>query len=225
MSLPEIREVELQAFVDGQLPEGRYTAVLAHLGHHPHEIERLAEYARHKEELRRGLEAVNLTADDPTTAELQRTLADRLSRRDYRRWLRQVATVVLLLAAGWSSHGMYQKYLESRIPQLVIKAAQAHEVFGADRQRPVELTAASTAEMAAWFSSRLGEPVEIPILATMGLRLIGGRQEIELVEVGDLTAGYWQDGDLTYTLVGATPDAQLIAIASELGAQEPANRL
>lgn len=259
MSLPEIREAELQAFVDGQLPEGRYTAVLAHLGHHPDEIERLAEYARHKEALRRGLEAVDPAADDPTTAELQRTLADRLSRRDYRRWLRQAATVVLLLAAGWSSHGVYQKSLASRIPQLVIKAAQAHEVFGADRQRPVELTAASTAEMAAWFSSRLGEPVEIPILAAMGLRLIGGRllaagdhpmaqliyedsggnrltlclssepveagQEIELVEVGDLTAGYWQDGDLTYALVGTTPDAQLIAIASELGAREPGNRL
>jgi anti-sigma factor RsiW len=259
MSLPEIREAELQAFVDGQLPEGRCTAVLAHLGRHPDDIERLAEYARHKDELRHRLEAVDLGADDPTTAELKRTLANRLSRPDYRRWLRQAATIALLLVAGWSGHDLYQRYLENRIPELVIKAAEAHEVFGADRRRPVELTAASTAEMSAWFSSRLGEPVEIPILAAMGLRLIGGRllaagrhpmaqliyedsgghrltlclssepvevgQEIELVEVGDLTAGYWQDGDLTYALVGETPDEQLIAIASELGAQEPANHL
>ena len=109
--------------------------------------------------------------------------------------------------------------------------------------------------MAAWFSSRLGEPVEIPILGAIGLRLVGGRllaagnrpmaqliyedrggrrltlclssepvevgQEIELVEVGGLTAGYWQDGDLAYALVADTPDSQLVAIASELGAEEP----
>jgi anti-sigma factor RsiW len=259
MSLPEMSEAELQAFVDGQLSGGRCTAVLAHLGHHPDELRRLAEYARHKDELRRRLAAVDLAADDPTTAQLQRSLADRLRRPDYRRWLRQAATVALLLAAGWSSHGLYQSYLENRIPELVLKAAEAHAVFGADRRRPVELTAASTGEMSAWFSSRLGEPVEIPILAALGLRLVGGRllaagdqpmvqliyedsagrrltlclssapgeagQEVELVEVGDLTAGYWQDGDLTYALVAETPDAQLVAIASELGAQEPAGGL
>jgi anti-sigma factor RsiW len=140
-----------------------------------------------------------------------------------------------------------------------MKAAEAHEVFGADRRRPVELTAASTAEMSAWFSSRLGEPVEIPVLAALGLQLVGGRlltegdrpmalliyedgaghrltlclsseplevgQELELVDVGDLNAGYWQDGDLTYALVGATPDEQLVAIAAELGAEGPGSHL
>jgi anti-sigma factor RsiW len=259
MSLPEMSEAELQAFVDGQLPEGRCTSVLAHLGHHPDDLQRLAEYARQKDALRHRLGSVDLAADDPTTAELQRALADRLTRPDYGRWLRQAATVALLLAVGWSGHSLYQSYLENRIPELVIKAAEAHEVFGGDRRRPVELTAASSAEMAAWFSSRLGEPIEIPILATLGLRLVGGRlltasdlpmaqliyeddagrrltlclssapleigQQVELVEVGDLTAGYWQDGDLTYALVAQTPDAQLVAIASELGAQEPAGGL
>ncbi len=259
MSLPEISEAELQAFVDGQLPEGRCTAVLAHLGRHPEDIERLSEHARHKDELRNRLAALDLAADDPATAELQRALADRLTRPDYGRWLRRAATVALLLAAGWSGHGLYQSYLDNRIPELVIKAAEAHEVFGADRRRPVELTAASSVEMSAWFSSRLGQPVEIPILAALGLRLIGGRlltaggqpmaqliyedgagrrltlclssapveadQKVELVEVGDLTAGYWQDGDLTYALVADTPDAQLVAIASELGAEEPADGL
>jgi anti-sigma factor RsiW len=259
MSLPEMSEAELQAFVDGQLPEGRCTTVLAHLGHHPDDIQRLAEYARHKDALRHRLAAVDLAADDSTTAELQRALADRLTRPNYGRWLRRAATIALLLAAGWSSHGLYQSYLENRIPELVIKAAEAHDVFGGDRRRPVELTAASSAEMSAWFSSRLGEPVEIPILAALGLQLVGGRlltaddqpmaqliyedsaghrltlclssapvevgQEVELVEVGDLTAGYWHDGDLTYALVADTPDSQLVAIASELGAQEPAGGL
>ena len=259
MSLAEMNEAELQAFVDGQLPVERCRAVLAYLGRHPEDLKRLSDYAGHKDALRRRLEEVDLAADDPATVELQRALAARLNRPHYSRWLGQAATIALLLAAGWSGHGLYQTYLQNRIPELVIKAAEAHAVFGADQRRPVELTAASSAEMASWFSSRLGEPVEIPVLATLGLKLVGGRlltadhrpmaqliyedgtghrltlclsseplevgQEIELVEVGDLTAGYWQDGDLTYALVGETPDEQLVAIASELGAEGPTGPL
>ena len=259
MSLPDTTEAELQAFVDGQLPPERSTALLAWLGQHPDELQRLADYAAHKHELRRRLEEINLVADDPATVDLQRALAARLHRPSYGRWLRQAATVALLLAAGWSGRGICQNYLENRIPELVIKAAEAHEVFGPDQRRPVELTAASTVEMAAWFSSRLGEPVEIPVLATLGLRLVGGRlltaddrpmaqliyedgtghrltlclsseplefgEAIELVDLGELTAGYWHAGDLSYALVGDTPDAQLVAIASELGAEEPTRGL
>ena len=259
MKPPEIDEDELQGFVDGQLSEGRCTAVLAYLGYHADDLRRVADYARDKDELRRRLEAQAVTADDPTTMRLQRALADRLARPRYAGWVRRVASVALLLVSGWSGHVLYQSYLDHRIPALVIKAAEAHQVFGEDTRRPVELTAASTVEMAAWFSSRLGEPVEIPALDALGLRLVGGRllaagdrpmaqliyedggghrltlclssepvavgQEVELVELGDLTAGYWQDGDLTYALVADTPDSQLVAIASELGAEEPADHL
>jgi anti-sigma factor RsiW len=49
--------------------------------------------------------------------------------------------------------------------------------------------------------------------------------EIELVEVDGLTAGYWQDGELSYALVAQTPDLQLVAIASELGAVAPEDLL
>ncbi len=259
MSPSDIDEDELQGFVDGQLSEGRCTAVLAYLGYHADDLRRVADYARDKDALRRRLQALDVAADDPTTMRLQRALAGRLARPRYRGWLRRVATVALLLVTGWSGRELYQNYLDNRIPALVLKAAQAHQVFGEDTRRPVELTAASTVEMAAWFSSRLGEPVEIPVLDALGLRLVGGRllaagdrpmaqliyedgdghrltlclssepaafgQEVELVEVGDLTAGYWHDGDLTYALVADTPDSQLVAIASELGAEEPADHL
>ena len=48
---------------------------------------------------------------------------------------------------------------------------------------------------------------------------------IELVEVDGLTAGYWHDGEVGYALVAQTPDLQLVAIASELGAEEPEDLL
>jgi anti-sigma factor RsiW len=175
MNAPEVHEEELHAFVDGQLPSGRCTAVLAYLGRNPTEITRLAAYARQKEQLRRRLDELDLPSDAPAMAELQRALARRLSRPSYRDWLRRAAAMVVLLAAGWWSNALYQHYLVHRLPDVVVEAAQAHEIFGTDPNRPVELTAVATADMAAWFSKHLGEPVEIPSLQAMGLRLVGGR--------------------------------------------------
>ena len=65
MSAPEIREDELQAFVDGRLPEHRCTAVLAHLGYHPEELQRLAQYAQHKDEIRRRRGEATAEASHP----------------------------------------------------------------------------------------------------------------------------------------------------------------
>jgi anti-sigma factor RsiW len=259
MTMPEIGEDELQAFVDGELPRDRSIEVLAHLGHHPDEIQRLAQYALQKDELRRSIDALNLPDDDPATLRLQQALARRLSRPDHAVWLRRAAATALLLATGWTSHSLYQAWLEHQLPALVVEAAQAHEVFGDDIQRPVELTAASQTEMVAWFSRHLGESIAIPSLRAIGLRLVGGRllpgedspiaqliyedsahrrltlclsaepsaaePVIELVEVEGLTAGYWQDGEVAYALVAHTPDLQLVAIASELGAEEPEDLL
>jgi anti-sigma factor RsiW len=176
MNAPEVQEHELHAFVDGQLPKGRCTTVLAYLGRHPEEVGRLAAYARHKEELRACLEEIGQPVEDPKTAELQQSLADRLAARSkYREWLHRVAAMAVLLGAGWWSNTLYHEHFASRLPDVVMEAAMAHEIFSGDRDRPVELTAVASTDLAAWFSSRLGELVEIPSLGGMGLRLVGGR--------------------------------------------------
>jgi len=175
MNAPEIGEEELHAFVDGQLPKGRCTAVLAYLGQHPQEIARLAAYAAQKEEIRRQLDAIELGGDNATTAALQRAVAERLRGRSYQQWLRRVAAMVALLAVGWWANASHERYLADRLPGVVMEAAQAHQIFGKDIDRPVELTAAAAADMEAWFSSRLGELVKIPSLNALGLQLVGGR--------------------------------------------------
>ncbi|MGH6945013.1 MAG: anti-sigma factor family protein [Geminicoccaceae bacterium] len=169
----EIDEDELHALVDGRLREARCAAVLAHLAHHPEHMQRVIRYAEQRLELRRQLHEVELEGDDPTTLRLQQALTARLARPDYRGWVRWVATIVLLFGAGWWGRAAYQHYGE--LPPLLTKAAQAHQLFGDDREHPVELTNASQAEMTAWFSQHLGAPVPIPSLEALGLRLIGGR--------------------------------------------------
>lgn len=255
MNAPQIQEEELHAFVDGQLPKERCRAVLAYLGQHPQEIARLAAYATQKEELRRQLEAIDVPSVSATTAGLERELADRLSGHGYREWLRRVAAIAGLLVVGWWSNTFYQQHLAGRLPGVVVEAAQAHEIFGEDVDRPVELIAAAKADMAAWFSSQLGKMVEIPSLLPAGFKLVGGRllagddgpvaqliyehqdgyrvtlglsaeasgsrPEVEVVTLHGLTAGYWLEGEITYALVGSTSAQQLVAIATQIGADEP----
>lgn len=176
MNAPEVHEDDLHAFVDGQLPKSRCTTVLAYLGRHPEEVARLAAYATQKEELRARLEEIVQPSEDPKTAALQHTLADRLTARSrYGEWLRRAAAMAVLLGVGWWSNTLYHQYVADRLPDVVVEAAQAHEIFSGDRDRPVELTAVASPDLAAWFSSRLGEMVEIPSLRGMGLRLVGGR--------------------------------------------------
>ena len=60
-----------------------------------------------------ALAVVDLPARRSDHAELQRRrCADRLNRPVYGHWLRRAASVVLLLAAGWSGHVLYQGLLD-----------------------------------------------------------------------------------------------------------------
>jgi anti-sigma factor RsiW len=170
MSMPPVQEEELHAFVDGQLAQGRCRAVLAYLGQHPEEITRLAAYATQKEELRRRLQAIDSRERDAATVELEQALANRLRGPAYRDWLRRASVIGGLLVVGWWSNDLYRQHLATELPDVVVEAAHAHQIFGADSLRPVELTAGAAVDMAAWFSSRLGENVEIPSLQSAGLR-------------------------------------------------------
>lgn len=255
----EVDEAEVQALVDGRLDAGRHAVVLAALAEDPARLARVTDYARQTAELREQVAALGPTEPDPATVRLEQELAAALTRPRWMPHLRRAAAVVLLLGAGWASHDLFQAVLGSRLPSVVIEAAQAHQVFAEDRHRPVELTAAARQEMVAWFSHHLGEQVEIPSLHAVGLRLIGGRLltaedgpvaqliyedrsghrltlclssipaevggDFQIVEVDGLTAGYWQDGELTFAVVAATSERELAAIASEAGAPEPEHLL
>jgi anti-sigma factor RsiW len=252
----EVDEVEVQALVDGRLDPRRHAEVLARLGEDPVRLEKVTAYARHTAALREEVAALEPRLPDAMTLRLQAELGAALERP---RWLplaRRAAAVVLLLGAGWASHDLIPSLIGSRLPPVVIEAAQAHQVFAEDRHRPVELAAAARREMVAWFSHHLGEPVEIPSLHAVGLRLVGGRLlaaesgpvaqliyedrsghrltlcltsstpaavggDFQTVELDGLTAGYWQDGELTYAVVAATSEQELAAIASEAGAPDP----
>jgi anti-sigma factor RsiW len=248
-----IRDEDLHAFVDDQLSDARRLQVMEHLEETPADLERVADYIDHKTVLRDHLRGEAETLR-PTTRALASQLAARLARRRWRTLAARAAMVAALLAAGWVANMIWRLEAVAGIPPLVVDAADGHRVFADDLLRPVELPATARAEMASWFSSHLGAPVEIPVLGRVGYRLIGGRMlsgehgpvaqllyedaggarltlclalgtdggpEVQILEVDeDLAAGYWQDGEVAYALVGDADPEQLMVVASVLGGIE-----
>jgi anti-sigma factor RsiW len=258
----EVPESDVHAFVDGQLDEETRARVAAYLDAHPEIARRVRQYALHKSAI---VDAVRESdhekrADTEMLAErLARRLAERSAPRPYRRRIAAVAAGLLLVAVGWTAWTVVDHVREAAIPDAVESAALAHHIFAEDRLRPVELPASAVREMAAWFSGHLGERIQIPNLAGVGLRLIGGRMlsndegpmaqllyedgkgrrltlylspqageevdDLEVVGLDDVNAGYWQEDDILYAIVANTAKEQIRLIAAELGAPTGRGRL
>ena len=58
---------------------------------------------------------------------------------------------------------------------LPLRAARAHIVYASEVRHPVEVEAAQYDHLVKWLSKRLGLTLKVPVLATEGFELLGGR--------------------------------------------------
>lgn len=243
-------EFELHAYVDDQLSPADVARIEAFLASNPGEQARVQAYARQKALLRTALSSDADRSNSPAElVSLERQLARRLHRRGA--WLTapRAAAAAVLFFLGAGSHALLQAYHEWRVPPVVEAATKAHEVFGNDAIRPVELPASARSLLASWFAQHLGAEVEIPDLSALGLRFVGGRllastegpmaqllyqdrganrltvylsgggsgtDEVQIVKVANYSAGYWQEGDFTYTVVADMEQEDLRELAFEM---------
>ena len=179
-----LSEADLQAWVDGRLPESRRAEVEEYLAAQPGETERLNAYREQRDALRQHFDPV---LDDALPVRLRQLAenppvpVDPQKRPLLERWsLQRIAAglVIALLggAAGWIGHAQYQagERLTQMTP-LPRQAAIAHVVYSPDVRRPVEVTADQEDQLVKWLSKRLGTPVSPPKLGALGYELIGGR--------------------------------------------------
>lgn len=194
-----VTEAELQAYVDGQLPAARQAEIAAYLAQRPEESQRVAAYRAQRQALRRLFDAV---LDEPLPARVLRAASPASARRSP--WLQGIAAGLALVliggVAGWGLRGAAvgpgplawragdQRDLgdlgapnAANGPVLAAgndfarRAAVAHTVYSPDLRRPVEVDAGHEAQLVAWLSKRLGEPLRPPQLQALGYALEGGR--------------------------------------------------
>jgi anti-sigma factor RsiW len=177
-----VQENDLVAFVDGRLPAERVPAVDAYLQAHPEERARLQQYREQQGELRRAF-ALQEVDPFPSSLRVARLLAGRRQRRRLRLALAASAAGLLILGGvgGWTARdrgiGLPSQNAQAvaTAHAITTEALAAHQVFSVENRHPVEVDAAQETHLVGWLSKRLGRPLVVPDLTSVGCEFMGGR--------------------------------------------------
>jgi anti-sigma factor RsiW len=167
-----VTEDELHAYVDGEIPADRRSAVEAWLASHPEDAARVAQWQAQAEAIRVRYGAV---ASEPVSPRFD---LDAIT-RGTRSW-RAVAAAAVVAAflaggvAGWMAHGA-SAAAPTRFDIFTAQALDAHRVYVVEVRHPVEVTGAERPHLVQWLSKRLDYKLQIPDLEQNGLKLVGGR--------------------------------------------------
>lgn len=170
MSRPPVTEADLHAYADGVLPESRRGEVAAYLDSHPEDATRANEYRAQNAALRALFEPV---LDEP--------VPERLRAAGARGRLPALRRVVV--AAGWMAIGGVIGWQLAGVRQIEVvhnaslprRAAIAHATYSPEVRHPVEVGADQETHLVNWLSKRLGTPLKVPHLGSVGYSLVGGR--------------------------------------------------
>jgi len=169
MSVSPVTEADLHAYVDGTLQARRCAEIEAHLAEHPDDAARVAAYRDQISALRREY--------DPVLGEpLPEPLQVPARRRPFPLW--RVAAIAAVFAlgvgVGWVLNASTSEH-RVEAATWARRAAIAHVVYSPEVRHPVEVGADQEAHLVAWLSKRLGAPLKVPHLGTLGYSLVGGR--------------------------------------------------
>ncbi|HFH3380812.1 TPA: anti-sigma factor, partial [Pseudomonas aeruginosa] len=197
MNALPITEADLQAYVDGLLPEYRRAEIESYLAERPQEAQRLQAYRQDKQAIKALYgslldepvpDVLLQAARAPRTRSAAPHAGTRLSRWSLERVAAGFSLVFVGAGAGWLGRGALQPpemlARSTRGPAAIINAAAgslsrqaaiAHVVYSPDVRRPVEIGADQEDQLVAWLSKRLGAKIRPPKLGALGYELIGGR--------------------------------------------------
>ena len=244
MSRLTVTEAELQAHVDGVLPEARRAEVREYLDSHADDALRVREWHEQNQQLRGWFDPV-LT--EPVPMRLRgAAVGGRM--RPFLQYAAVVAWLALGGIAGWFLHD-YSVAKSVDTVAFAHRAAIAHIVYSPEVRHPVEVGADQEAHLVAWLSKRIGGSLKVPKLAALGYNLVGGRllpgnqgpvaqfmfqdgsgQRLTLYVrngAGDsketafryaresgISVFYWVDGRFGYALSGEIDKAELLRVAN-----------
>ncbi|NML84679.1 anti-sigma factor [Polaromonas sp.] len=181
----ELMQDKINALVDGRLPADQQADTQARLALNADAQETLHAWQAQREALR-ALHCSLLDEAIPETllAAARRGQKSRQQLDQWWRWGGLAAAVVLAFGVGWLSHdelgGAATRKMaaagQTRSTQAFVhQASLAYAVYSPEVRHPVEVTAAQQDHLVQWLSKRLDRPLKVPVLATRGYELVGGR--------------------------------------------------
>ena len=180
-----VGEDDLQAWVDGRLPDNRRAAVEAYLQDHLESAAQAQAERVQRDALRAELAAKFV---EPIPARLRLSAIRATQKANRNVWMRNAAAAALFVAlgsaGGWLAKGAAPQMASTPTATLSQDALAAYRTFVVEVAHPVEVRAADETHLVQWLSKRLGRPLRAPDLASFGYRLMGGR----LLPAGDTSA-------------------------------------
>jgi anti-sigma factor RsiW len=239
-----VTEDELHAYVDGELPAERHSAVEAWLASHQDDADRVAAWRAQIEAIRARYGAV-ATEPVPTRLDLARLM------RKGRSWkaLAVAATLAAFVvggAAGWIVRGA-SGIGPDGFETFTLDAIDAHKLYAVEVRHPVEVPGSEADHLVQWLSKRVGYDLRAPDLKRLGLKLVGGRllpgptgaaaffmyentsgerftiysarsngpnSAMRYNVSGKCSAFYWVDGDVAYVVSGQAERDELSKVAT-----------
>ena len=168
-----ISEDELHAYVDGELPVDRRSAVEAWLARHAEDAARVAAWRKQAELIQARYGGI---VNEKVPGRLNFA---QMARRHRIRWIAAAAaaSIAVFVAgglAGWTVHG-FEAQPSSDLTRFTADALEAYRLYVVEVRHPVEVPGSERAHMTQWLSKRLGSELRIPNLESIGLKLVGGR--------------------------------------------------
>jgi len=170
-----VTEEELHAYVDGELPADRLEAVTAWLAAHPEQAALVAAWRAQADSIRARYGAI---ASEPVPNRLKLDQLMRQQRSAGSSWAALAAAAVIAFmvggGAGWIAHGASTAAPHS-FETFTAEALDAYKLYVVEVRHPVEVPGNERAHMTQWLSKRVGSPLNVPELQSIGLKLVGGR--------------------------------------------------
>jgi len=236
-------ELQLHAYVDGDLDEAAMVRVEEYLRKNPEAAVKIQAYLKQKDDIRSFAQREVDTDVAPEAYRLGKKLAQRLQPRPPIRGKRTLA-MAFLFVAGWLGHSLYLPLVNG--PSFTDEVVQAHLFSSSD---PSELLPLSPERVSRLFA-RIGEMERLPDLRHLGFEPIGAQllpsddgmvlhvpyrnakgmivsyfllHEAEEDEVAPhilhsdgITMAYWQHEHSRFAVAAPLPDEQLSQIVDHL---------
>ncbi|MGD2118669.1 MAG: anti-sigma factor [Chromatiales bacterium] len=237
-----VTDLELNAYVDGELDAHRRLEVEAWLATHVDARKRVDDYRAITQQLHTRFDTI---LSEPAE------FADTPGSGKGFSFARAAAVAALMLLSGLTGWMLDKHDLEmtpQTLADLVEPAAFAHAVYSMDSRYPVEIAGVEKTSLNQWVSSRMHADLQAPELATIGLSLVGGRllpstnrmaaqfmyeddngkrltvyvrrisdennlTDFQYREQDGLNVFYWIDNTMGYAVIGDHQASRLIEVA------------
>lgn len=168
-----IDDTLLHAFVDGDLDDVTRGEVQQWLDSHPEDLARVRAFVEQRALLHATFDKV---LEEPIPTRLLQAARGQPRRSPW--W--QLAAAVALLAigagGGWMARDrLVPTPLAAAAPGFAERAIDAFVIYTAEVRHPVEVPASEEEHLVRWLSRKLGKPINLPDLSSVGFHLVGGR--------------------------------------------------